>query len=224
MQSYTITIAPNDGSGTTTTLVVDTSGDQVRITDVHLHADAGLAGGQMPTVDFALLLRAIATSTTTSASIEATPTAALVDTEPVAHNDEPAEPPLPAAADVSVVAAVVPTPRTRRRTQPPAVAPAKPARTRRAATAKANATTATKKRTTAPAKAAKTTPAKETAESVDGGGERAYRRMPDDFAAVYQQASTSAAIADHYGVPRYTAQGWIRRIRATVATSLPADE
>jgi hypothetical protein len=35
--------------------------------------------------------------------------------------------------------------------------------------------------------------------------------MPDDFAAVYAQAGTTAAIADHYGVPRYTAQGWVGR-------------
>nr|BFE73310.1 hypothetical protein GCM10020092_066110 [Actinoplanes digitatis] len=30
---------------------------------------------------------------------------------------------------------------------------------------------------------------------------RAYRRMPDDLAAVYRQAGTAAAIADHYDVP-----------------------
>jgi hypothetical protein len=35
--------------------------------------------------------------------------------------------------------------------------------------------------------------------------------MPEDFAAVYRQVGTAAAIADHYGVPRYTAQGWIGR-------------
>ena len=62
MDSYTITIAPNDDSGNSTTLIVDTSGEQVRITDVHLHATRGLVGGQMPTVDFGLLLRAVATT------------------------------------------------------------------------------------------------------------------------------------------------------------------
>ncbi|MEU4221649.1 helix-turn-helix domain-containing protein [Actinoplanes sp. NPDC026623] len=44
---------------------------------------------------------------------------------------------------------------------------------------------------------------------------RAYRRMPEDFAAVLRQAGTSTAIADHYGVPRHTAQGWIRRQKQT---------
>ncbi|GAA4264235.1 hypothetical protein [Dactylosporangium darangshiense] len=226
MQSYIITIAPNDDSGTTTTLVVDTSGGRVRITDVHLHADAGLAGGQMPSVDVALLLRAIATSTTVSASIEATPAPAPVDTEPVAASGELAEHRLPAAAEANAVVEAASTPRTRRRIEQPGVAPAKRARSRQAATA--NATTAPKKRTATPAKAAKTTPAKKTTKPADvgggGGGKRAYRRMPGDFAAVYRHASTSAAIADHYGVPRHTAQGWIRQFRATAVTPSPAGD
>jgi transposase len=41
--------------------------------------------------------------------------------------------------------------------------------------------------------------------------------MPNDLATVYQQAGTPAVIADHYGVPRHTAQGWIRRLKATTA-------
>jgi hypothetical protein len=56
-----------------------------------------------------------------------------------------------------------------------------------------------------------------TAPAATGG--RVYRRMPEDFTAVYQQASTPAAIADHYGVPRHTAHGWIRRAKATNAAT-----
>jgi transposase len=37
--------------------------------------------------------------------------------------------------------------------------------------------------------------------------------MPDDFAAVYRQAGGAAAVAEHYQVPRHTANGWIRRLR-----------
>jgi len=73
MDSYTITIAPNDDSGNSTTLVVDTSGDQIRITDVHLHAAGGLSGGTMPTVDFGLLLRAVGTSPSGQPRIESAP-------------------------------------------------------------------------------------------------------------------------------------------------------
>jgi hypothetical protein len=42
---------------------------------------------------------------------------------------------------------------------------------------------------------------------------RAYRRMPDDVVEVYRQAGGATALARHYGVPRHTAQGWLRRLR-----------
>jgi hypothetical protein len=47
------------------------------------------------------------------------------------------------------------------------------------------------------------------------GGERAYRRMPDpaDVLAAYRQVGSVSALADHYGVPRHTVQGWARRLR-----------
>lgn len=66
MSSYTITIAPNDDSGAGTRLVVDTSGDQVRITDVHLHAPQGLSSGHIPAVDVELLLQAVTGAVTAS--------------------------------------------------------------------------------------------------------------------------------------------------------------
>ena len=44
-------------------------------------------------------------------------------------------------------------------------------------------------------------------------GARAYRRMPDDLAAVYAKSDSVTAVARHYGVPRHTAQGWIGRLR-----------
>ena len=72
MDSYTITIAPNDDSGAATRLVVDTSGDQVRITDVHLHAPLGLSSGHIPTVDFALLLQAVTGWETTAGELHDT--------------------------------------------------------------------------------------------------------------------------------------------------------
>ncbi|MFI5891938.1 hypothetical protein ACIA5D_17695 [Actinoplanes sp. NPDC051513] len=61
----------------------------------------------------------------------------------------------------------------------------------------------------APAKAAR----KKATATEDSGTERVYRRMPADFAAVYRQAGSAAAVADHYGVPRYTAHGWISRFK-----------
>src|SRR5688572_25996266 len=91
MDSYTITIVPNDDSGNSTTLIVDTSGDQVRITDVRLHAAAGLTGGQMPAVDFALLLRAVAAPTGSRTPIEAAPAAAHSHTQTTTVVEQPHE-------------------------------------------------------------------------------------------------------------------------------------
>jgi len=45
--------------------------------------------------------------------------------------------------------------------------------------------------------------------------ERNYRRMPpvDDVMAAYRDAGSVSALADHFGVPRHTVQGWARRLR-----------
>jgi len=71
MDSYTITITPNDDSGNSTTLTVDTAAGQARITSVHMHAPAGLTGGQMPSVDVGLLLQAVTGPTPGKASSDA---------------------------------------------------------------------------------------------------------------------------------------------------------
>jgi hypothetical protein len=42
---------------------------------------------------------------------------------------------------------------------------------------------------------------------------RAYRRMPEDLAAQYRELNSITALAQHYGVPRHTAQGWMNRLR-----------
>ena len=48
-----------------------------------------------------------------------------------------------------------------------------------------------------------------------GNGERAYRRMPDadTVLAAYQEVGSVSGLADHFGVPRHTVQGWARRLR-----------
>jgi hypothetical protein len=232
MDSYTITIAPNDDSGNSTTLVVDTSGDQVVITDVHLHAAGGLSGGTMPTVDFGLLLRAVGTSPSGQPRIETAPadipaqaeTAAppVDSTEPTSSSTEEPEPMKafrsPRAKRTASTTAERKRPRSRRNAAVNAATPEQTtdstrrrgttaAPTNRAATKAAVKKAAVKKAT------AKKAAVKEAA-APTAGGARAYRRMPDDFRAVYQQTSSPAAIADHYGVPRYTAHGWIRRIKA----------
>jgi len=198
MDSYTITITPNDDSGNRTTLTVDTASGQARITSVHMHAPDGLTGAQLPSVDVGLLLQAVAGDTLTPAAITGTPTPVA---EAVTHDaDEPStraetETP-PSATDVT--------------TSPSSdAAPAKRAGRRPARARRGRSQPPAKK--AAPGKTVRKRAAGTPAPAAAGSGERVYRRMPDDFAAVYAQTGTTAAIADHYGVPRYTAQGWVGR-------------
>jgi hypothetical protein len=53
------------------------------------------------------------------------------------------------------------------------------------------------------------------AASDGSGAERAYRRMPDpdEVLSVYQETGTITGLAQHFGVPRHTAQGWAGRLR-----------
>jgi hypothetical protein len=62
-------------------------------------------------------------------------------------------------------------------------------------------------------KAASATEQPAKAKSGKGRGERAYRRAPADLVDVFGQLGGVTAVARHYGVPRYTAQSWIRRLR-----------
>jgi hypothetical protein len=88
-------------------------------------------------------------------------------------------------------------------TKPTAVGgePAQPAPAEQAQPEQAQATKAAK--TPAPRKRTATMPVRK----------RAYRRMPDDLLAVYEQTGSVGAVAAHFDVPRHTAQGWIDRLR-----------
>jgi hypothetical protein len=48
-----------------------------------------------------------------------------------------------------------------------------------------------------------------------GRRERAYRRMPDpaELKAAYLETRSITGVAERYGVPTHTAQGWIGRLR-----------
>ena len=224
--SYTITVAPNDGSTSTTTITVDTSDGQVRITDVHLHAPAGLTATQLPSIDISLLMRAVtsepalvqaptlaaqalndqstqANAIAGPAAVDATTTTADSDTIRSTADQ-------PAPASVTAEDAAAPKRARRRRVgEEPALAPPAPptariARRSHRDSAPAKATTVRKTRT-----AKKQPPV--------AGKERAYRRMPDDFATVAARLNRASAIAEHYTVPNHTAQGWLRRLRAAAS-------
>src|SRR5437667_7355014 len=91
--TYTITITADDDSAATTRLRLDASGDQVILTDLHLHDGKGLSTGQLPAIDYGLLLRAIATTTPTplsSPTAPTTPPAQSSDTTPASTVATPA--------------------------------------------------------------------------------------------------------------------------------------
>ncbi|SRR6266536_2448797 len=175
MNSYTITITPDDTSRASTTLRVDLSGDAARITELLVRAGTatGLAAHQLPAVDLDLLLRAITPG--------GSPTAVGPAAASVTHTEA-----APAAEPAS-------TPPTRRTTS---------GRRQRAGAKQAGAKATAEK----PAKASRAS-AKKT------GGERAYRRAPADLVPVFQEVGGVTAVARHYGVPRHTAQSWVRRLR-----------
>jgi hypothetical protein len=62
---------------------------------------------------------------------------------------------------------------------------------------------------------AKRSRVKEEAAAGAAEGRRPYRRMPaaDDVLSAYQQAGTISGLAEHFGVPRHTANSWARRLR-----------
>jgi len=69
-----------------------------------------------------------------------------------------------------------------------------------------------------PARRSTTTPA---AGSRDNG-ERPYRRKPADLATVLETTQSATQVARHYGVPRHTAQGWIKSYRQQASGKAPA--
>ena len=53
-------------------------------------------------------------------------------------------------------------------------------------------------------------------------GSRPYRRKPADLATVLETIQSPTQVARHYGVPRHTAQGWIKSHRQQASSAAPA--
>lgn len=186
MDSYTITIAPNDDSGAATRLVVDTSGDQVRITDVHLHAPQGLSSGHIPTVDFDLLLQAVTGTVTASRDQAAVDTTALptAETSPSALEAAPQATEPPAAP----VSSRRPRKATPRATATPATRPARA----HTATAASDYETTTPRRTT---RTATTSTARKPKQTPAKAGRKAARAKTAPAPAKKQAVARSATPA-----------------------------
>lgn len=229
MTSYTITVTPSDSSSTTTTVTVETSGGDVRITDVHLHSTGGLNATRLPSIDINLLMQAVSPergvaqtpphAVLAATSQEARAAAAEEQTPHVADDTtstlarDGGDP--PSLEDMSVQAEpanapgeIAPRARRRRTADKPTASTTSTAtssRTRRRPRSEATGHTKV-------ASTRKTRAAQEKAPAE--GQARVYRRMPDDFSAVAQELNSATAIAEHYEVPRHTAQNWLRRLRA----------
>ncbi len=201
MSYYTITISPDDNRRASTTLRVDFSESDPRVTELVVRAgsDAGLSAPAMPAVDMDLLLRAISPASRSTvkpaakSAVKATPAAQPVNGGPS-------------------VAAESTTGANAGGDAKPSTGAGSGGRRR---IAKASGRSRAAKSTKA-AKAAEAEPAGRTVGRGRRGSAstRAYRRAPADLAEVYQRLGGVTALAGHYDVPRHTAQSWVRRLRA----------
>ena len=212
MSRFIITIAPENGDATDaasaqTTVRVDTSTGNTRITELTVRAadGGGLAPADLPAVDLDLLIRALAAP----AGRTALPPEAgseVVHLAPQAGIAEAVEP--------SEVAAQPSAPARGRGAGRRAGAARAGGRAAKKASGRA-ASADTGGRAGRQAAAAKATGRARKAASVERET-RAYRRMPEpaEVLAAYQETGSITKLAEHYGVPRHTANGWARRLRS----------
>jgi hypothetical protein len=217
--SYTITFTPDDASNASAVVRVDLGAAGARITELTVRAGNGdgLVPGELPGFDLGRLMRAIAPAGPTAPAFELSATSTL---SPAAIASYPAEvAPATVTAPARKTAKRAAAKRTAAKQAPAKQAPAKKAaakatsgtgRGRKAAGSTAAARSGGTARATKRTGAA---PARATAGRSQGAG-RAYRRAPDDIVEVFNQAPSATTLARHYGVPRHTVQGWLRRLRS----------
>jgi hypothetical protein len=186
---YTITITPsNDDAGAQTTIQVDTASGSARITELTVRAvdGGGLSPHQLAAVNLDALIAALS-PTGTSAPAAITASAPTVQPGIVAEAD----------AGVSELSP-----------QPAAAAAPGTGRARKSARK-----SAAKK---APSRSRQAKAEKAAAAAPSSTGRRAYRRMPEpsEVLDAYRQVGGTTALARHFGVPRHTATGWLRRLRS----------
>ncbi|TDC65769.1 hypothetical protein E1258_04605 [Micromonospora sp. KC207] len=202
---------------------VEFNGATARITELLVRAGEGdgLAAGQIPAVDLDLLLKAVTAAVGGKQALTVSPAAPASEAPADVSVDEEPAADIDAGRPVAATTSTADQPAT---TTPVPSEPTEVAVPKQTSRAKAQAAGTTRSRgrkaTGAKATNAGRKATKQTAkgEASPGTG-RVYRRSPDDLESVYQQAGSPAALADHYNVPRHTAQGWIRTLRRRQATS-----
>jgi hypothetical protein len=208
---YTITITSNDEAGAQTTIRVDTASGSARITELTVRAAEGGAifPQQLPAINLDQLIAALVPSVPTAITAT-TGSSEQVPAEQPATGQVPAEQSAteqaPALAEVSVADVSEESAETPE-------APASSTRVGRSSRPKKAARTAPAKK--APARSRQTKAEKTAVAAQSANGRRAYRRMPEssELLAAYREVGGTTALARHYGVPRHTATGWLRRLR-----------
>jgi hypothetical protein len=184
MSGYTVTISPaGDQAGPQTTIHVDTTTGAARVVELTMRAADG--NGLAPQQLPVIDLAGLIAALTPGTTVPAITMAETTVAE----------------APVEAPARATRTRRGRAAAEKPAPRKAAAARGRRRRAAATEA---------AAAEAAATEAA---ADTVKAG--RAYRRMPDqdEVVGAWQQSHSATAVAAHFGVPRHTATGWLRRLR-----------
>ena len=212
MSKYVITITADEADpadAAHTTVRVDTSTGQTRITELTVRAanGGGLAPADLPPVDLDLLVRAL-TATTTTPALPSHADIASEGAAPVIPATEPDVVDAMPAPEASPSTRAARTGRAAKRTGRGTRRAAKQARgARKAAGTRKTAATAVKSGASGKARRRATT---------SEGATRPYRRMPEatEVLAAYERVGTITGLAEHYGVPRHTATAWARRLRS----------
>jgi Helix-turn-helix domain len=211
--SYTITFTPDDVTNASAVVRVDLGASGARITELTVRAGSGdgLVPGELPGFDLGRLMRAIAPAGATAPAFELSATPSAV-TAAASYTTGPAGAPARKTAGRAAAGRGAGTKQTAKQTGAKKAAKAAPG-TGRAARAASGSAGGTRSGAGRSATRSSGAAAARTGTSRGGTG-RAYRRTPTDIVEVFTQAPSATALARHYGVPRHTVQGWLRRLRA----------
>ena len=212
MGSYTITFTPDDVSNASAVVRVDLGASGARITELTVRAGSGdgLVPGELPGFDLGRLMRAIAPAGSATPAFELSATPSAVSAASYSTSQPAASTPARKSAKRAAAGRGAAKQTATKQAAAKKTAKAAPG-TGRVASGSAAGTRAAGRGRSA-TRTSGTAAARGGASR--GGTGRAYRRAPADIVEVFTQAPSATALARHYGVPRHTVQGWLRRLRA----------
>jgi hypothetical protein len=221
MTGYTLTIVPDDSDNAVkTTVRVDTSSGIARVIELVVSAGEGgtLSPRELPAVNFEALISALSPPPSASTAAVSGGPQQVVTGELPARGAQNGSAPGAVGTGGDAVLPGIPTQPSGEPSEEDAGSAATTAKTRKAAAARAKGGGAG--RSGRSGRSGRGRSAKPSAGAASNGrtaaGEaRAYRRMPDQSELIdaYRQASSVTGLAEQYGVPRHTMNGWLGRLR-----------